>query len=203
MLLWIIDKNLHLGDFLLMSDPYFFGYGSLVNLSTHEYRDPKPAGLRGWRRTWLDTYIRDEAFLSVHPVEGAEIYGIVARVRDADWVALDAREKGYDRLNATDQILVDKQRPDDCVVYVIPRTRETDIGQKSSILLSYLDVVLQGFMQIYGNDGPDHFFATTDGWDRSVQNDRHAPIYPRHRRLDATELQRVDGLLMDHNIEII
>ncbi len=145
----------------------------------------------------------DVAFLSVHPVEGAKIDGIIARVPDADWVALDAREKGYDRFDATDQILIDKQRPRDCAVYVVPRAHETNIGQKSYILLSYLDVVLQGFMQIYGHDGPDHFFATTDGWDRSVQNDRNAPIYPRHRRLNATELQRVDGLLMDHNIEII
>ena len=185
-----------------MNDSYFFGYGSLVNLSTHEYRDPKAASLRGWRRIWLNTYMCDAAFLSVHPAEGAEIDGIIARVPDADWVALDARETGYDRLDATDQIVVDTEPPFDCVVYVVPRTRETDTGQKSPILLSYLDVVLQGFMQIYGSDGLDHFFATTDGWDRSIYNDRHMPIYPRHRHLDATELKCVNALLEEHNIEI-
>ena len=185
-----------------MNDPYFFGYGSLVNLSTHEYRDPKAASLRGWRRIWLNAYMLDAAFLSVHPTQGAKIEGIIARVPDADWVALDAREKGYDRLDATDQILVDTEPPVDCAVYVVPRTRETDTGQKSPILLSYLDVVLQGFMQIYGSDGLDHFFETTDGWDRPVHNDRHMPVYPRHRYLDATEQTRVSSFLEDHNIEI-
>ena len=186
-----------------MNDPYFFGYGSLVNLSTHAYTDPKPAGLRGWRRIWLNTYMRDAAFLSIHPVENAEINGIIAQVPDADWVALDARETGYDRTDATDQIVMKGVRPADCAVYVVPRTRETDIGQKSSILLSYLDVVLQGFMQIYGNSGADHFFATTDGWERPVQNDRTEPLYPRHRQLTDLEQKRVDALLKDYSIEII
>ncbi len=35
-----------------MSDPAFFGYGSLVNLRTHGYDDPRPATLHGWRRVW-------------------------------------------------------------------------------------------------------------------------------------------------------
>ena len=199
---WRIDKNLHLGDLSLMNDPYFFGYGSLVNLSTHEYQDPKAASLSGWRRIWLNNYMRDAAFLSVHPAEGAEIDGIIARVPDADWIALDARETGYDRLDATDQLLVDLEPTVDCAVYVVPRTRVTDTGKKSPILLSYLDVVLQGFMQIYGSDGLDHFFATTDSWDRPVHNDRHKPIYPRHRHLDAKELTCVNAFLKDHNIEI-
>jgi hypothetical protein len=86
---------------------------------------------------------------------------------------------------------------------VVPRTRETDIGQKSPILLSYLDVVLQGFMQIYGHSGADNFFATTDGWERPVQNDRTEPLYPRHRQLTDLEQKRVDALLKDYNIEII
>ncbi len=33
-----------------MADPYFFGYSSLVNLATHDFPDPRPATLRGWRR---------------------------------------------------------------------------------------------------------------------------------------------------------
>ncbi len=94
-------------------------------------------------------------------------------------------------------------RPADCAVYVVPRTRETDIGQKLPILLSYLDVVLQGFMQIYGHSGADNFFATTDGWERPVQNDRTEPLYPRHRQLTDLEQKRVDALLKDYNIEII
>jgi hypothetical protein len=43
----------------------FFGYGSLVNAATHDYPNTRPATLRGWRRTWVQSSSRDIAFLSV------------------------------------------------------------------------------------------------------------------------------------------
>ncbi len=38
-------------------DPYFFGYGSLVNRLTHDHR-AEPAARRGWRRAWRRTSLR-------------------------------------------------------------------------------------------------------------------------------------------------
>lgn len=40
------------------------------------------------------------------------------------------------------------------------------------ILLSYLDVVVQEYLRVFGIDGLSHFFDTTDGWDTPVLNDR-------------------------------
>ena len=58
--------------------PCFFGYGSLVNRATHDYPAATPAQLRGWRRTWVRTDIRDVVFLSVRPDPGSVIDGLVA-----------------------------------------------------------------------------------------------------------------------------
>ena len=90
-----------------MSDPYFFGYGSLVNTKTHVYQDARPAKLSGWRRVWKRTNARDMAFLTIVPSDRTELLGLIAKVPNADWVALDAREEGYDRLVATDMITHD------------------------------------------------------------------------------------------------
>ena len=69
--------------------------------------------------------------------------------------------------------------------------------------MSYLDVVLQGFFQIYGETGLKHFFETTDGWDRPIQNDRATPIYPRSRELAPIEKELVDDMINDRGIKII
>ena len=79
-----------------MSDPSFFGYGSLVNLATHNYVNPRKATLSGWRRIWRHSNAHPFAFLSVHPASGA-INGIIADVPSGDWTALDERENAYQR----------------------------------------------------------------------------------------------------------
>ena len=60
-------------------------------------------------------------------------------------------------------------------------------------MLSYLDVVIQGFIHMHGERGAEEFFATTDGWDTPVKDDRAAPIYPRHQKLTLRERQAVDA----------
>ena len=187
----------------VMCDPYFFGYGSLVNLSTHDYADPRAASLKGWRRMWLNTYMRGAAFLSVHPAVHQEIKGVVARVPKANWYDLDLRETGYSRHNVSEFVEVEASQPSSCSVYVADLTKETDSKQKSPILMSYLDVVLQGFFQIYGETGLDHFLESTDGWDRPIQNDRAKPIYPRNRELSAFETELIDYKISERSFKII
>ena len=80
-----------------MADPYFFGYGSLVNLATHDFPDPRPARLKGWRRAWRHTDLRPVAFLTAVPDTESEIEGMIAHVPRNDWAALDEREWAYDR----------------------------------------------------------------------------------------------------------
>ena len=163
-----------------MSDPSFFGYGSLVNGATHDYPDLRPATLQGWRRVWRQTAVHGAAILNAVPFDGAEIDGAIARVPDADWAALDKREMHYDRRH----IHID-QTP--IAVYTIPIDKHPLPAAPKPIYLSYLDVVVQGFNQHFGAAGVARFFDTTDGWDAPVLDDRVAPRYPRHRTITVDE----------------
>jgi len=171
-----------------MTDTLFFGYGSLVNGATHGYPDLRPATLTGWRRTWRHTDFHGTAFLTAVPVPGAVIDGAIARVPGGDWAALDLREAGYDRVQA-------RIDPHDVAVYSIAAGRHAAPGAPRPILLSYLDVVAQGFLRAFGEDGVARFFDTTDGWDAPLIDDRAAPRYPRHQRLGAQETALVDSHL--------
>jgi hypothetical protein len=171
-----------------MTHPRFFGYGSLVNLTTHTYPDPKPAKLRGWRRVWRHTQIQEPAFLSVEPCDHTTLLGVTAAVPNADWAALDERESGYLRRDVThlidDAVQSTAVYEVDAAHYLEPVTRP--------ILLSYLDVVVQGYLRVFGDEGADHFFDTTHNWG-PILNDREAPRYPRARTLTAEETARVNA----------
>lgn len=171
-----------------MSDPQFFGYGSLVNLKTHSYANPRRATLKGWQRVWQQSNERNVAFLSVLPAAGFEIDGLIATVQDGDWAALDAREREYDRKDVTSTL-------GESVPTAIYQASDDFIATGDAtrpILLSYLDVVVQGFLQHFGGDGVTRFFDTTERWQTPVLNDRTAPIYPRHVETSEAERQLVD-----------
>ncbi|WP_299044243.1 gamma-glutamylcyclotransferase family protein [uncultured Tateyamaria sp.] len=173
--------------------PWFFGYGSLVNRATHTYPHAQPATLNGWRRVWVRTALRDVVFLSVHEAPGHSIDGLIASVPGADWAALDLRETGYTRISATDAVAHSADAAD-IAVYQVPHTAQRP-GGDYRILLSYLDVVVQGFVREFGQAGAEHFFDTTDGWDTPVHDDRGAPLYPRAQRLSPQEQALTDRLL--------
>ena len=176
--------------------PRFFGYGSLVNLTTHDYPNAAPARLEGWRRIWRPTDIYAHSFLSAHRVEGAEIAGVVADVPGADWAALDAREWGYGRRDVT-HLVRHEAGAGPVAVYEV----EAPAGDAlRPILRSYLDVVVQGFLKIHGEEGAAHFFDTTDNWAVGLLDDRADPKYPRARVLTSTESALVDRLLADHEV---
>ena len=177
-----------------MIRPFFFGYGSLVNTQTHTYRETSQARLTGWQRVWQMTPLRPFPFLSIEPMDGAEIDGLIAHVPDGDWAQLDQRERGYGR-HATAQ--VKHARPDnpEIAIYVVPKPAPEIKLDKGPILLSYLDVVIQGFLTEFGEAGVRGFFDTTSGWDHPVLNDRSAPEYPRHQTLTAQETELVNSEL--------
>ncbi|MEO1639778.1 MAG: gamma-glutamylcyclotransferase family protein [Pseudomonadota bacterium] len=176
-----------------MTDPAFFGYGSLVNLATHSYANPRPATLQGWRRIWRGTHLRKVAYLSVHPVAGHALDGIVAHVPGADWAALDAREAAYQRHAVRSHLHPERADMDTAVYQVHPDHLATPGDHP--ILLSYLDTVVQGYLEVFGEPGVSQFFATTDGWDAPLLDDRDDPIYPRAQRLSAAERALVDDHL--------
>lgn len=184
-----------------MSDPFFFGYGSLVNLQTHDFLKARPARLRGWRRVWCHTNLRDVAFLSVRPDPTTEIDGLIAEVPSADWQALDDREWAYQRHDVGHLVTHDQGDLHIEVYAVSPENLEKPSLQHP-ILLSYIDVVVQGFLQTYGEAGAEHFFATTDGWDAPVLDDRAAPIYPRAQHLSVMETDFVTSHLAHYGAVI-
>ncbi|WP_037293101.1 gamma-glutamylcyclotransferase [Roseobacter sp. CCS2] len=176
-----------------MNDPAFFGYGSLVNLATHAYDDPRPAVLHGWRRVWRPTNLRKAAYLSVMRCGQTSLHGVIARVPGADWVSLDQREAAYQRHDVSHTIHHDGPYAPTAVYQVKP----DHIANAGShpILLSYVDVVVQGYLRVHGHAGVTHFFETTDGWNTPILNDRANPIYPRHQILSRAEQALVDDHL--------
>lgn len=178
-----------------MNNPYFFGYGSLVNRATHTYPNAAHATAHGWQRAWVDTAGHPYATLTAVKAPGGQIDGLIAEVPNADWVALDEREHAYDRIPDTANIKHTHEYADDIAIYAVPKTSMLQSGPRSPILLSYLDVVLQGYLQEFGETGAQAFLETTNGWDVPVLNDRVAPIYPRHQLLSATQQQFVDAAL--------
>ncbi|MFA8440510.1 gamma-glutamylcyclotransferase [Yoonia sp.] len=138
-----------------MNEPAFFGYGSLVNLATHRYGDPRPAVLHGWRRVWQRTALRKAAYLSVTPCAQTVLRGVVARVPNADWAALDLREAAYQRHDVSDTISHEGPAAPTAVYQVRPEHIAKDSDHP--ILLSYVDVVVQGYLAMYGHAGVAHF----------------------------------------------
>ena len=171
-----------------------FGYGSLVNCRTHAFAPVRPDRLAGWRRRWCYTRHHDGPFLTAVPAGAGEaIDGLIATVPAGDWAALDAREAGYDRCPTPWPGVA---------VYAVPDPLTGD-ATGAPIRLSYLDAVLQGFLAVFGPQGPARFMASTDGWHIPVLNDRAAPLYPRAQRLTAAEQGLVDALLRDHGVRVV
>ena len=175
--------------------PCFFGYGSLVNRDTHQFGDAQPARLAGWRRAWRHTTLRPVAYLTVVPDATCEIDGLIARVPGGDWTALDAREHAYDRVAASHAVTHGAPEQLDVAVYTVPHGKHGAPNIEHPVLLSYIDVVVQGYLREFGAHGVARFFATTAGWSAPVLNDRAAPRYPRHRPVSPTALALVNAHL--------
>lgn len=178
-----------------MSTPRFFGYGSLVNTATHDYPNAHKTTVKGWARMWRHTDLRDVAFLTAVPDATCQIDGLSADVPNGDWAALDLRETGYDRLDLESQ--------SNTAIYAVPATSQAAPSVAHPILLSYLDVVVQGYLNEFGEAGAVAFFETTRGWDAPILDDRRAPIYPRHQVLTAAQTGFVDDALTRLGCRII
>ena len=163
----------------------FFGYGSLVNRRTHAYPNLQRRSVAGWRRAWRHTSLQSAAFLTAVRDADCEIDGVTADVPGGDWAALDLREAAYVRVPL----------PDGVRIYHIPDGHHGPATEARPILLSYLDVVVQGFLAEFGEAGVARFFDTTDGWDAPIRDDRAVPIYPRAQTLTAAERALVDAHL--------
>jgi hypothetical protein len=186
-----------MGKAMSGGDPFFFGYGSLVNRETHAFPRIARARVRGWARTWKRTRLRQVAFLTAVEAPGIEIEGLIAAVPGSDWTALDAREYAYDRLPVAEIDHEHGPRPLDIQIYRTKPEHDTDASEAHPILLSYLDTVIQGYLREFGEAGARRFFDTTHGWeDAPVFDDRAEPIYTRATKTTFEERNFVDTELL-------
>ncbi len=162
-----------------------FGYGSLVNNTTHDH-DVVAVQVTGWRRVWRTLGARNVATLSVTPAPGATLSGVMMQVPRAAQAALDAREAGYVRVPVQ---TIDGQ--DACLYEVQDHLGQAEVRP---ILRSYLDVVLLGYEAMFGPESLDAFYQTTDGWHWPIYDDRDAPRYPRACQISRLDAARFDAL---------
>lgn len=186
-----------------MNDPFFFGYGSLVNTATHTFENAQRATACGWRRAWRHTDLREVSFLTAIPDTSSRIDGLIASVPGADWDALDQREHAYERLAATHQIDHQAEQILDIAIYAIAPDRHGPPSNDHPILMSYLETVLQGYLHQFGPDGVTGFIATTDGWDAPIRDDRNAPVYPRYQTITKEEREMFRDCLTDIGARIL
>ena len=60
-------------------------------------------------------------------------------------------------------------------IYHAPADMHRPASEMRPVLLSYVDVVVQGYLHEFGEDGVARFFETTDGWNAPMKNDRAEP----------------------------
>ncbi len=185
-----------------MNRSFVFGYGSLVNRATHDYADVHPARITGWRRVWRHVEGRSVAFLTVVRSGQDAIDGLIASVDDAAWPDLDIREASYLREQAAN-VAHPLPPGTDIRIYHAPEDLHRLSSVHHPILLSYLDVVVQGFHREFGPEGVQKFFETTDGWEAPVLNDRAAPRYTRHQSLTAEETEMADAALAGLGVRVL
>lgn len=179
-----------------MTDAYFFGYGSLVNQATHGYPDVTATEITGWKRHWRQIDAFPRAILTAVPAPQSRLEGLIARVPDNDWAALDLRERAYDRVPLAPAQRLGAFSTLDLAIYEIPAQKHPAPDRLRPIALSYLDVVVQGYFRVFGEAGVARFFATTTGWEAPILDDRSAPLYPRAQRLTKAETALVDHYLV-------
>lgn len=176
-----------------MSGHYFFGYGSLVNQRTHSFQDCRPATVRGWQRSWFPSARRDVSFLSAVPARDGVLHGLIAAVPEGNWTALDEREQAYFRSPVEREALTcNLDQPPVVQIYQARPDHVDPLAGRKPILLSYLDVVVQGYLREFGQDGVESFFATTLGWETPIRDDRARPVYSRSQTLTRRETALVD-----------
>ena len=120
---------------------------------------------------------------------------LIAAVPGADWPALDLREAAYVRAVATHQVRHTLPHQPEIAVYTIPEGQHGSPTTAHPILLSYIDVVVQGYLREFGEGGVQRLFDTTHGWDAPILDDRAAPRYPRHQPLGNVERNLTDAHL--------
>ncbi|MBO0346103.1 gamma-glutamylcyclotransferase family protein [Roseibium limicola] len=182
----------------------YFGYGSLVNTATlPSHTQVTPGTLTGWVRQWSisgrETAKRGVCSLCVVRKEGAQIRGVLASEPRDGLARLEQREYMYDKVSDVGhEFRADEKGgpgPQDMFLFQAKAAHYAWGDAANPILQSYVDCVLTGFHNFWGEEGVRHFFDTTEGWHVPILADRAAPQYPRAIVLDPHVRDLIDGCL--------
>lgn len=178
------------------------------------------ARLYGWERIWghrvlseqqpFDKPPRSCCSLSVRKVAAANrmpresmpyIDGVVVTIPVGELSGLDRREVGYDRLLLSRKHfdLPDDSRVLDVHVYASKISHRGIADEHYPILQSYMDCVMQGYTDKFGEEGLQHFVDSTVGWGGVIDDDRAKPRYPRAVNVSEEQRQHFDNLIIDKN----
>ncbi|WP_316859655.1 gamma-glutamylcyclotransferase family protein [uncultured Cohaesibacter sp.] len=183
----------------------YFGYGSLVNDRTRNADSfGIPGRLKGYARHWSIWEASPErrafglqgaAALSVSPESNAYCDGLLVFDLKEHLPQVDLREAKYERvkLDLAD-FATDHENPVaiESYIYVGKPALTDEANPKFPILQSYIDAVMQGFLEKFGVEGLQRFVAETDGWHTPILQDRQRPLYPRSVELTLEEEALVD-----------
>ena len=125
--------------------------------------------------------------LSVVPGEDT-IEGLLVTFDDEVRPVVDAREYRYDALSC-------EELGPDALIFRAQSGVDRFGDAANPVHLSYVDVVVQGFLAEFGEAGVERFMATTDGWHVPILDDRAAPRYPRAQVLTQNERALTDRML--------
>lgn len=190
----------------------YFGYGSLVNVKTlTPGTDVRPGTLTGWVRQWrisgASAGETGVCSLCVIEQDGAAIRGVLASEPKEGLAKLERRECHYDKVDGIGAAFAcDAQSlggPDDMFLFRAKPEFYRWGDEDSPILQSYIDCVLAGFYDFWGEEGVRHFIETTEGWHVPILSDREAPRYPRAVSVAKDQLQMTDDLLADQRVRYI
>ncbi|WGV99757.1 gamma-glutamylcyclotransferase [Vibrio sp. YMD68] len=184
---------------------YIFGYGSLMNSASRKLTGQTgktiPVIVNGLVRYWGkidDSYILSP--LVVNKGEG-KVNGVLLKIDDVALADFDRRERGYHRIQVNPkQVEVstlssnDYQLEDDSVIWVYVKDKPEPPCSLSPIMLTYVDTVLAGCLEI-SETFAKNFIDHTLGWNFPIENDRHAPKYGNLAGVEPEHHQTIDALL--------
>ncbi|OYT17482.1 MAG: hypothetical protein B7C24_02355 [Bacteroidetes bacterium 4572_77] len=188
-----------------------FGYGSLVNKSTWNFQTQmKQVELKGWTREWrqiVKLQGKEICALSIAPQPTSSIQGILLMSNKSIHDTLNNREIGYQTLSlnpetifppsCSNPIKISKETSD-IITFAASESSKEWARKDAPILLSYIDVVVKGYFDLFGRKGVFDFFKSTKGWDLPILNDRKDPLYPRSIHLPKDFLNFIDEQIIVH-----
>ncbi len=184
-----------------------FGYGSLVNTQTlHDQVRVRPARITGWRRAWRvagSAPTGNRCSLAAVPDPDCHILGLVVMQHIDRRADMDKREGWYttspladDRIDWLEPAPDDwPELPDPVGIFVAKPVHARTGDAEYPVMLSYVDTVIAGYRDRFGQEGVDHFLQTTADWHVPILDDRAAPSYPR-----AVNLSRAERDYVDHHL---